>query len=450
MKYNPPYGVSDPNAPYVNGDPSVGRAGSIPPAESIEYPQREIVSVIADVGLSSPNNSDLAQMSAATRFMRPQFVIDQGTMNHIRVALNPTTPAWLVPLSFFVQMGQGNTNSLQVVDMEIIGIAAKKPVVKRTGAPVAIGDLIGGTVYLFTYDGTNVRCTSILNSEYQLPEAPPSTGGGIVDISTGNRDYYIDPVNGNDANDGSTLAKAWRTRQYAYNWVQTHIDLAGYNVVFHCSNGTYAAAFTAVGFCRGQTGPSAIKFIGNEATPSACLVSFATDGGIGFGAIDGAKYTWSGFKIQSSGQYCTHTLASGAGSELMIGAADFGVATSSANSGHIACGSSASLVMTQNYTVSGSSCNHMVASGNGTIICIGLTINHLNNPNFSVCYASAQMCGVCMIAASSPPAFNTYIGGCTGPRYLCNGNGTIFTYSAGGNYVPGSVGGYVYAGGQYF
>jgi hypothetical protein len=450
MKYNPPYGVSDPNAPYVNGDPSVGRAGSIPPAESIEYPQREILSVIADVGLSSPNNNDLAQMSAATRFMRPQFLIDQGTPNHLKITLAPSTPIWLVPLSFFVQIGAGNTNTIPTVDIEIVGIVAKKPVVKRTGLPVAIGDLIGGCVYLFTYDGTSVRSTSILNSEFTLPEAPPGTGGGVIDISTGNRDYYIDPVNGNDSNDGTTLAKAWRTRQYAYNWVQTHVDLAGYKVTFHCSNGTYTSPFTAVGICRGQTGPAAMIFQGNDADPTQCLVSFSANGTSGFGVTDGAKLTFSGFKIQSSGTQCTHAAAAGSGSELVIGAVEFGVATSTSTSGHIGAVSGASLVMTHNYTVSGSAVNHMVASASASIQCVGITVTHIGNPNFSVAYASAQMCGSMLLAFSNPATFNTYNGTATGPRYYCNGNGTIFVNGAGGNYVPGSVGGVVTSGGQYF
>lgn len=46
MLYNQPYGISDPNASYINGNPSTGTMGSIPPALSIEHPQREIVKVI--------------------------------------------------------------------------------------------------------------------------------------------------------------------------------------------------------------------------------------------------------------------------------------------------------------------------------------------------------------------------------------------------------------------
>lgn len=46
MLYNQPFGISDPNAPYINGNPNTGTMGSIPPALSIEHPQREIVRVI--------------------------------------------------------------------------------------------------------------------------------------------------------------------------------------------------------------------------------------------------------------------------------------------------------------------------------------------------------------------------------------------------------------------
>ena len=46
MQYNQPFGISDPNASYINGNPSTGTMGSIPPALAIEHDQREIVRVI--------------------------------------------------------------------------------------------------------------------------------------------------------------------------------------------------------------------------------------------------------------------------------------------------------------------------------------------------------------------------------------------------------------------
>lgn len=64
MKYNQPYGAPGASDPYTNGNPSTGTKGSIPPAEAIEYPQREIVEVINYAGMT-PSNADLTQLRKA-------------------------------------------------------------------------------------------------------------------------------------------------------------------------------------------------------------------------------------------------------------------------------------------------------------------------------------------------------------------------------------------------
>jgi hypothetical protein len=444
MKYNPPYGVSDPNAGYVNGDPSVGRAGSIPPAESIEYPQREIVSVIADVGLSSPNNNDLAQMSAATRFMRPQLVGDVGTANHIKITLAPTTPVWQVPLTFFVVIGANNTNTSQTVDVEITGITTKRPLVKRTGQPVAIGDLIAGSIYLMTYDGALVRSVGILNSEFTLPPA----SGLVVDVFAGNRDYYINPASGNDANDGKTAGTAWHTLQYAYNWVQSRVDLAGYTVTFHCADGTYPAGVSCVGFMRGQTGGGAVIFQGNNSAPQNCLVSIPS--GVCFACYSGAKITINGFMVQVTGNYSNGIVASGSGSEITLGPMNYGqVGPSSGNaSNQIGASGGGHIDMVANYTISGGSAAHIVAAANGSIFCNGLYITINNNPLFQICFVDAQTNGS-LYLNDTLNHYNTYAGTVQGQRYQAVANGVIFTYNAGPNYLPGTIGGAVGTGGQY-
>jgi hypothetical protein len=87
MLYNAPFGSSDANAPYVNGDPSVGRAGSIPPASSVEYDQREIVEVINQANVrgytdftgtacAPPANTDLTQLRKAIEGYAQSLVID--------------------------------------------------------------------------------------------------------------------------------------------------------------------------------------------------------------------------------------------------------------------------------------------------------------------------------------------------------------------------------------
>jgi hypothetical protein len=60
LQYNQPFGISDPNASYINGNPATGTMGSIPPALSIEHPQREIVNVIqwaSDHGYTDMNGA---------------------------------------------------------------------------------------------------------------------------------------------------------------------------------------------------------------------------------------------------------------------------------------------------------------------------------------------------------------------------------------------------------
>lgn len=60
MKYNPPAGSQDPDAKYVTGQPGKVR-GSAVPAEAVEHPQREIVEVIRQAGLT-PSGDDLGQL----------------------------------------------------------------------------------------------------------------------------------------------------------------------------------------------------------------------------------------------------------------------------------------------------------------------------------------------------------------------------------------------------
>ena len=77
MQYNQPFDQpTNPNAPYVNGNPQTGTQGSIPPAASIEFPQREIVNVIqvafnrdykdfTETPCNPPENIDLTQLQKA-------------------------------------------------------------------------------------------------------------------------------------------------------------------------------------------------------------------------------------------------------------------------------------------------------------------------------------------------------------------------------------------------
>lgn len=72
MDYYPPRNsepsVADPRPEYVNGVPTAGQKGSIPPAPAIEHPQREILKVIEEAGLL-PSAADTTQLWQAIKIL---------------------------------------------------------------------------------------------------------------------------------------------------------------------------------------------------------------------------------------------------------------------------------------------------------------------------------------------------------------------------------------------
>jgi len=149
MKYNQPYGVSDPNAPYINGDPSIGQAGSIPPAASIEYPQREIVNFISDSGLT-PDNSDLHQLSKSVQIGTVMYGIDVGPVNAVAITLTPALAAYVDGQVFRVKIANSNTGPATFN-------AGPGPlnIVRRGGAVLQAGDLPAGYMTFLSYNATH-------------------------------------------------------------------------------------------------------------------------------------------------------------------------------------------------------------------------------------------------------------------------------------------------------
>lgn len=82
MKYNPPYGSTDPNAAYVDRNTPGAIAGSRVPASAIEHPQREIMAVIANAGLD-PSSADLTQLLKAIQNMISAATGGSGDTNYV-------------------------------------------------------------------------------------------------------------------------------------------------------------------------------------------------------------------------------------------------------------------------------------------------------------------------------------------------------------------------------
>ncbi|MBB4952774.1 hypothetical protein H4S14_000816 [Agrobacterium vitis] len=101
MKYYPPYGSTDPNAPYIDKDTASAVRGSVPPAAAIENPMREIVDVIAAAGLTPSDGLQL--LSALQRLGLASATRARSWMSVLSMTLSsaPGSPsvgdAYLIP-----------------------------------------------------------------------------------------------------------------------------------------------------------------------------------------------------------------------------------------------------------------------------------------------------------------------------------------------------------------
>jgi hypothetical protein len=174
MKYVPPYGSTDPNASYVNGDPSIARQGSIPPAATFEEPMREIVAAIQYNGFI-PSDADLVQLFQGTRSQFGNYAKDTGSVNTLSVAFSPPLAKYTVGLPIRVQVNQTNTSAC-TIDAGCGRVYVRRP----DGSNLQHSDLPAGGITDLVFDGTGFQMvnylgssavTSITNNFNQIPYA---------------------------------------------------------------------------------------------------------------------------------------------------------------------------------------------------------------------------------------------------------------------------------------
>jgi hypothetical protein len=156
MEYVPPYGRESEgeSASYINGDPSAGIQGSIPPANAFEFPLRELVHII-EKSLFIPDPHDLYQVIKAIRSQRVNFVQDTGSVNNLSVACEPPLSAYTLGLVLRVQVANTNTGASRI--NAGAGVVAIR---KMSGADTAAGDLPAGGVAELVFDGTVFQLTN--------------------------------------------------------------------------------------------------------------------------------------------------------------------------------------------------------------------------------------------------------------------------------------------------
>jgi hypothetical protein len=162
MKYVPPYGITaNPDASYINGDPSIGRQGSIPPAAVFENPQREICNLITD-STQTQADQDLHQLTRGVRDGKLNFCVDSGPLNQLQVVLpGPALQSYSAGLIVNVLVAHTNTGPTRISIGTLNPTSVKRP----DGSELKSNDILAGMVATLICDGTYFQCLNIGTGE---------------------------------------------------------------------------------------------------------------------------------------------------------------------------------------------------------------------------------------------------------------------------------------------
>jgi hypothetical protein len=428
MKYEPPYGSPGSNDPYINGNPSTGTMGSIPPAASIEYPQREIVNFITGAGLT-PTDTDLKQLLKAVRTSAVMYGVDFGTPGTLTVTFNPVLDAYTPGLELHIKVA----NPCPGPSTFHSSILAAVNIVKPDGSALTPYSWPPGAIITIIYDGTNFQLIAVSPAADKL--SAPAT-------------FYVNQGIGSDTVYDGTAATIsgkhgpFATIQRAITEAQK-FNQNGYGVTVIVALGTYPP-FT----CSTINGSGGISIVGDTVTPSNVLIHAVTGEAIGVSA-DG--YFLSGLKMQSDATGAVPHLGAGIrvsnGHSVGILNCEFG-----------ACASVHAVVETGSYllflgTDSGNPGSFINVSGDAPIhILASGAIANIARPTLNV--TGARNIATWLQVGSGGTIMGIYQaqnlgGGVTGKKYDASLNGVVNSIGSGANYFPGSIAGTLSTGGQY-
>lgn len=165
MLYQPPFvpgatpGVTgifnaDPDAAYVNGDPSTGTEGSYFPNAALEHPQRELIKVLTSAGIT-PSVAVLEQLAEGIARYASLGVFGTfgGTANAITVTKSGSV---VVPKALFTGMrvrGRPSATNTGATTANVFTIGSKK-VLTWSGAALVGGEITINRDTEWEYDAT--------------------------------------------------------------------------------------------------------------------------------------------------------------------------------------------------------------------------------------------------------------------------------------------------------
>jgi hypothetical protein len=255
------------------------------------------------------------------------------------------------------------------------------------------------------------------------------------------RDYYVNPSTGNDANTGATAGTAFQTPQMVANKAM-EINFNGHFIQGNMADGTYSSGAQVTRALIGSP-VEGLEFIGNGANPENVIIDNPV--GFGFAATHGARYRVSNCKVKA----VYNAYAEDAGSKITV--ANF-------LSDAIAAGNTVDLyarrkgeIQVKDSSVafygSGSHESLMQGTHGGTVWLDNA--NMIIAENLSVTIALAYALTLGEITAFGSAVAWSGAGTVTGKRYRARGNAVIQAIGKDANFFPGSIAGTTDEGGQY-
>ncbi|MEH2565312.1 hypothetical protein [Bradyrhizobium sp. AZCC 2289] len=434
MQYNQPYGVSDPNAAYINGNPATGTMGSIPPAASIEFPQREIVNLISDANLLAPDNADLRQLGKSIQSQKLWSVDDAGTANQYSVTLSPAPGAYYRYLMVVAWVTAPNTGPSNLN----VNAMGAKPILRSDGSPLIPGDIGGNTLNAFMYDG----------AAFRMVWQGKSVGGPV--FLTQNLTFYVNFATGNDNNDGAAAVVGgghgpFKTLQRAATVIGV-MNLNGYTITVNVADSLSYTSFTLPA-CAGT---GSVQWIGNAGTPANCTISGVNRGAI---FVSGVCNTMTGFKVQTSGTPSGDGLAGIAGQgnvQAVFANFEYGQCAGP----QISAYGGAYLRLQGPKRISGGASHNPYGLGAFIDAVMGAKVDVveispaqplvlIGNPTYDDAFIISNSLAVVSFF------YNTISGSAVGKRFDVQYNAMIGVGGGGINYLPGTIAGTQATGGQY-
>ena len=423
MKYEAPYGVADPNASYINGNPSTGTMGSIPPAASIENPQREIVNLITDAAMT-PTDADLHQLSKAVQSGKLNYADDTGSVNVLGLNCVPQIAALQKGMIFITKAATTNTGPTVAT---VNGLTA--PVVHpKDASPLLAFDINVGQILAIAFDGAN----------FQL--AWSATGTRAAGVLQANYDFYVNGSTGSDTLYDGTTPTVTTGGHGPFLTIQAGVNAAsklnanGFQITIHVANGTYPP-FGVTNVTNGT-----LYVQGNPTTPDACLITSSTQIQLVGVRGTGVNMTLDGFKLVNSFSP-GYGLVSQINSSLNFLNMDFGLCTTA----HCFCDTGSMALAANGYTISGASGAHILFEFSTFVLSPSTptTINIVGNPAIT-CFANGFGIGYLRAFPNT-----TFVGSTVGQKFSVSGNSIISSNGGGINFLPGTIAGVTATGGQY-